>query len=137
MFLDLNCPFLFVCLSPRLQRGYNSVSRAIFQLWEYQLRLSSVQFSARLRGSCASQIRENFHYAVGYNRGQTTQFTNDPTRPPSESACNVTKADSGWVQYVELTFCSRSLHLSLTGFVPTSLSLNRPATSLPPIVTAY
>ncbi len=79
MFFGLNCPFLFVCLSPRLQRGYNGVERAKFQLWEYQLLFT---FLRGLCGSCASQIGENFHYAVGYNRGQTTQFRNDPTRPP-------------------------------------------------------
>ncbi len=103
-------PISPVGLSSRLQRGYNSVGRAEFQRREWQIRSSSVQFSARLRGSRASQICENSHYYISIDRRRTSQFTK-PARPPSESASRVT---IGWFRLGTAWYLSNLFPISAT-----------------------
>ncbi len=80
-----------VCLSSRLQQGYNGVERAEFQRREQQLRSSSVLFSARLRGSRALHIGETL-ITEPAQTGDRLHNLQNPTRPPLESASLVTKS---------------------------------------------
>ncbi len=88
-----------VSLSPRSQRGYNSVERAEFQLREQQLRSSSVRFSERHARHPRLTDNREFHYAVGYNRGRTIQIP--PAHPRSQHSMLLKLIQVGYIQYHE------------------------------------